>query len=146
MQVTAISNSQPNKQNFQGNVNIINDLSYLPCKYVRKAYSAMEEMIKDKPFDLFIRQNHKEQSISIIAKKPEHLGKINKPFMETIITNASTMDNGNDTVDLYTAVAKETINTYNKAFPTIPTGEKIKKFLNKLGNKFVKIFQDEDEI
>ena len=146
MQVTAISNSHPNKQNFQGNINIVNDLSYLPCKYVRKAYSAMEEMIKDKPFDLFIKQNHPEKSISMIAKKPEHLGKINKPFMENIIIDASTMDNGSDTVDLYTAVARETINTYDKAFPTISTGEKIKKFLNKLGNKFVNTFQDKDEI
>ena len=146
MQVTAISISQSNQQNFQGKINIVNDLSYLPCKYVRKAYSSMEEMIKDKPFDLFIRQNHQNKSISIIAKKPGHLGKINKPFTESIITNASTMDEGNDTVDLYTSVARETIKTYDKAFPQISTGQKIKNFFNKLSDKFLNTFQDKDEI
>ena len=146
MQVQTISISQPNKQSFQGNINIVNDLSYNPCKYVRKAYNSIAEIIKDKPYDLFIKQNYKEDSLSFIAKKPKHLGKINKPFMENIIIDASTMDNGSDKVDLYTAVARETINTYDKAFPTISTGEKIKKFLNKLGNKFVNTFQDKDEI
>lgn len=146
MQIQTISNSQPNKLSFQGNVNIVNDLSYLPCKYVRQSYDSMVELIKDKPFDLFIKQNHQDKSLSFIAKKAEHLGKIKKPFMENVILDASTMDNGSDTIDLYTAVAKETINTYDKAFPTLTTGEKIKKVLNKIGNQFIDIFQDKDDI
>ena len=146
MQVPAISSSQQNKQAFQGNIHIVNDLSYLPCKYVRQAYDSIAEMIKDKPFDLFIRQNHQDKSTSMIAKKSKRLGKMDKPFMENIIINASTMDNGSDTVNLYTAVAKDTIDTYNKAFPTVSAGEKIKAFFNKFGNKFVSAFQDKDEI
>ena len=146
MQVQTISNSQPNKQSFQGNINIVNDLSYNPCKYVRKAYNSIAEIIKDKPYDLFIKQNYKEDSLSFIAKKPKHLGKINKPKEKSVIIDASRMDQGQDTTDLYIAVAKETANMYDKAFPELSAKEKCKKFFNKLLNKFVNAFQDEDEI
>ena len=146
MQIPAISNTQQNNTNFQGKINIVNDLSYLPCKYTRAAYDSISQMIKDKPFDLFIKQNHKHHSLSMIAKKTEHIGKLNKPFIENIIPDASTMDNGQYTTDLYKAVAKETINIYETAFPESKKGEKIKKFINKLTNKFIEIFQDKDEI
>ena len=142
MQIPAISNTQTNNQNFQGQLNIVNDLSYLPCKYTRAAYDEMSKIIKDKPFDLFIRQNHKENTLSFIAKKTEHLGKKNKPFVENIITNISTMDNGKYTTDLYKSVAEDTVNTYDKTYPTKNKNEKIKNFIN----KFIEIFQDKDEI
>ena len=146
MQIPAISNTQTNNQNFQGQLNIVNDLSYLPCKYTRAAYDEMSKIIKDKPFDLFIKQNYKEDSLSFIAKKPKHLGKINKPFAKSVIIDASRMDQGQDTTDLYIAVAKETANMYDNAFPELSPKEKCKKFFNKLLNKFVNAFQDEDEI
>ena len=147
MQVQAISNAQQNKnQNFQGKVNIVNGLSYLPCKYVRQAYASMNELIKDKPFDLFIRQNHGEHSLNFIAKKPQHLGKINKPFVENTISNASNLDNGEYTKELYAIVAEMTINSYEKAFLSVKKEGNVKTFFNKLVNKFLSIMQDKDEI
>lgn len=68
MQVQTISNTKSNNQNFQGNVVIVNELSYNPCKYVRKAMGAMQEMIKDKPYDLFIKQHYKENEVSLTAQ------------------------------------------------------------------------------
>ena len=127
MNIPAITNTQ--QQNFKGNINIVNDLSYLPCKYVRQAYDSMAEMIKDKPFDLFIRQNHKEKSLSFIAKKVEHLGKIHKPFVETVLLDASTLDKGASTKDIYTAMAKKSIDDYEVLSEALPKGL-IKRFLN----------------
>lgn len=146
MQIPSISNTQPKNQTFQGNINIVNDLSYLPCKYVRKAYDSMAKMIEDKPFDLFIKQDHKNKTLNFIAKKPEDLGKIKKPFVKNIILDAPNLDNGQYTEDLYKTVAKETIDTYNTMYPTYTKGEKIKRFFNKLANEIVEAFQDKDEI
>ena len=89
MQIQPISISSKNNQTFQGKINIENDLSYLPCKYVRQAYDSMSKMIENKPFDLFISQNHKNKSLNFVAQKEEHFGKINKPFAKNIISNAS---------------------------------------------------------
>lgn len=147
MQIQAISSVKQNKnQNFRGNVNIVNDLSYLPCKYVRQAYDSMNELIKDKPFDLFIRQNHGKHSLNFIAKKPQHLGKINKPFVENTISNASNLDNGVYTKELYAIVAEMTINSYEKAFLPVKKEGNVKTFFNKLVNKFLSVMQDKDEI
>ncbi len=68
MQVQTISNTKPDNKSFQGNVIIVNELSYNPCRYVRKAMGAMQEMIKDKPYDLFIKQHYKENEVSLTAQ------------------------------------------------------------------------------
>ncbi len=143
MQIQPISISSKNNQTFQGKINIENDLSYLPCKYVRQAYDSMSKMIENKPFDLFISQNHKNKSLNFVAQKEEHFGKINKPFAKNIISNASTMDNGEYTKNLYSTVAEDTINTYEKAFLASQKDSKIKRFFNKIGQKFMEIIQDE---
>lgn len=143
MQIQPISNSSKNNQTFQGKINIENDLSYLPCKYVRQAYDSMTKMIEKKPFDLFISQNHKNKSLNFVAQKEEHLGKINKPFVQNIIVDASTMDNGKYTKDLYSTVAEETIKTYEEMFLSSQKHSKIKRFFNKIGQKFMEIMQDE---
>lgn len=143
MQIQPISISSKNNQTFQGKINIENDLSYLPCKYVRQAYDSMTKMIENKPFDLFISQNHKNKSLNFVAQKEEHLGKLNKPFIQNVIANASTMDNGKYTKNLYSTVAEDTINTYEKVFLTSQKDSKIKRFFNKIGQKFMEIIQDE---
>ncbi len=143
MQIQPISNSSKNNQSFQGKINIENDLSYLPCKYVRQAYDSMTKMIENKPFDLFISQNHKNKSLSFVVQKEEHFGKINKPFVKNIIADASTMDNGKITKDLYSTVAEETIKTYEEMFLPSQKDSKIKRFFNKIGQKFMEIIQDE---
>ena len=146
MQIPAISATQSNNQSFQGKVNIVNDLSYLPCKYVRTAYDSISKMVEDKPFDIFIKQNHKDKSLSFIAKRPEHVGLKNKPVVEYSIANASEMDNQEKTTDLYISVAKQSIEDYNKKFPPKTIGERIADSLDNFRKKFVKLFQDSDEI
>ena len=137
MQVSAISQSQQqNKHSFQGRVDIVNDLSYLPCKYVRKAYDSMSKMIEDKPFDLFIFQDYKLGNLKFVAQKTEHLGKKNKPLIKYQIGNAQYADNGHNTSDLYISVAKHTIEDYSKAYPEVSAGDKIKRFVSSLYKTF----------
>lgn len=140
MQVQTISNST--NQNFTGKVEILGDLSYNPCRYVRQAYDSMQELIKDKPFDLFIKQNHKENTLSMIAKKSEHLGKPDKPFIRNSISDVSRMDDGSYTKDLYISTAEYTIDLYDSAYPTYTNGEKVKRFFAMLRKNFIKATQD----
>ena len=84
--------------------------------------------------------------MNFIAKKPQHLGKINKPFVENTISNASNLDNGEYTKELYAIVAEMTINSYEKAFLSVKKEGNVKTFFNKLVNKFLSIMQDKDEI
>lgn len=144
MQVPAISNVQSNSQTFQGRINIVNDLSYNPCRYVRKAYDSISKELGDKPFDLFIKQDYKTNSLLFIAQKMQHAGRKNKPFVKNVIANAQELDQGEYTTDLYAAVARETINSYNDKFASKTVN--VKEFFKNVSNKFLKSFQDEDEI
>lgn len=144
MQVPAISNVQSNKQIFQGSINIINDLSYNPCRYVRKAYDSISKELGDKPFDLFIKQDYKTNSLLFIAQKMQHAGRKNKPFVKNVIANAQELDQGEYTTDLYAAVARETINSYNDKFASKTVN--VKEFFKNVSNKFLKSLQDADEI
>ena len=70
MQVNSITKSQYNSPVYKGKIDIIpGDLSYEPVKYLRKSYNALAEIIKDKPFNFYIRQNHKDKTVSVIAQK-----------------------------------------------------------------------------
>ena len=127
MLIQSISNQ--NKQNFQGKIDIMpGDLSYTPAKYVRKAYSAIQEKIKDKPFDLFIRQNHGKHNVTVTAQKEKDWMR-NKGLKEEVLVA--------DQADVYEAVALSLIQQYeekmNIAKPTFT--DKCKQFFNKLGQK-----------
>ena len=67
-----------------------------------------------------------------------------KPSIKNIITNAQALDQGDSTTDLYAAVARETINSYNDKF--VSKTVNVKEFFKNIGNKFLKSLQDEDEI
>jgi len=117
MQVQTVSNSKQNAQNFTGGVQIVNDLSYNPCKYVRRAYDAMSELVKDKPYDIFVNQDYANESLSLIVSKPKHAYKSSKRRTESTILNAPHLDSGDATTDLYVAVAKDAVAKYEKFFP-----------------------------
>lgn len=142
MQVQTISNS--NNKNFTGRVEILGDLSYNPCRYVRKAYNSMQELIKDKPFDLFIKQNHKENTLNIYAVKSEDLLKKNKPLVQNRISTF--LDDGQSTTDLYVSVAKNAVDRYENLPPKVTFMQKCSKFFSNLGKNFLKALQDKDEI
>lgn len=140
MQIQAIDKSQhSNNMTFQGSVNIVNDLSYLPCKYVRKSYDSLVKMMEDKPFDLFIKQDHKTGNLHFIAKKPEHAYKKDAPCSDGIICEASRMDHGEHTKDLYIAVARDSVNGYDDyIIPklALSMSSRIKRFI---GNVYAKL-------
>lgn len=129
--------SNQNKQNFQGKIDIMpGDLSYAPAKYVRKAYSAIEEKIKDKPFDLFIRQNHGKNNVTVTAQKGKDWNRNKGLKVEALVA---------DKADVYEAVALSLIQKYEEKMNTPkPTfTDKCKKLFNKLNQKFALLTQDD---
>lgn len=151
MQVQNIS-SHHNKTSFNGTINIIpGDLSYYPARCVRKAYASIKKLINDKPFDLFIRQNHEDGSVSIIAQKARPFWRKNKPSVESSIADVAHKDIGTcigdrDVVDLYIAVAKNTVLKYEEKYPQKTFGEKLQAGLDKAWHKFLKTMEIEDEV
>lgn len=72
--------------------------------------------------------------MKLIAQKPQHYGRKNKPVAEAVISGAAKLeDNAADTKNsasgLYISVAKEAISEYEKKFPEMSLGEKAKNFL-----------------
>ena len=140
MQVQNISNVKSSNQNFQGKINIIpGDLSYLPAQYVRKAYNAMETQIKDKPFDLFIKQNHQDRSVSIIAQKEGDALKKNALRTEQILS---------DDADIYESVANLVIHEHEEKLAKQPKTfkEKLQNLADKVWRKFLRTMEIEDEV
>lgn len=137
MQIQSIANnSTKNNQNFQGKVFVAPDLSYYPCRYVRKHLKTMQNMIAEKPYDLFIKQNHADNTVSVIAQREKDLGK--RKAAKHIVTM-------NKNLEFYDVAAKYAIEEFDAKLKNLPQTftEKSKKFFNKLGRKFMAIMQDE---
>ncbi len=137
MQIQSISNSQQNKQNFNGKVFITpGDLSYLPAKYVRESYNALEKMIADKPFDLFIKQNHAKKAVSIIAQSEKDVLKKNSLKTEYLVA---------ENANLYDAVAEKTIREHEEKLQKQPKTftEKLQKFADNVWQKFLNVMEIE---
>ncbi len=136
MQVQKINNQNQNNTNFQGKVFVEPDLSYYPCKFVRKHLDTMKKMIADKPYDLFIKQNHGQNTVSIIAQKEKDLGKRKAPRHVVLMEQ---------NIEFYDIAAQNAIEEFDKKLANLPPTfkEKVGKFFNKLGQKFMEIMQDE---
>ena len=135
MQIQNITNSQLNPQNFQGRIDIIpGNLSYEPAKNLRKAYNALSEMIKDKPYNLYVRQEHKYSSISLIVQKEKNFIRNKGPKAEYVFS-------AND--DRFESAAKSVIESYEEIQSTT-LSQKIKNSLNKLGHKLLKVLEIEE--
>ncbi len=135
MQVQNISSTNNNPQTFQGRVCIVNDLSAVPTKYVRANLKTLQELIADKNFDLFIKQKHKKDTISIIAQKGEDYYKGKNNFTEITF---------NKNADFYKYAAKGVIEDYEKLPKPASLQEKCSNFFKKLGKKLFEIMTDED--
>lgn len=136
MQVQKINNQNQNNTNFQGKVFVEPDLSYYPCKFVRKHLDTMQKMIADKPYDLFIKQNHGQNTVSIIAQKEKDLGK-RKALRHIVLMEQN--------IEFYDIAAQNAIEEFDKKLANLPPTfkEKAGKIFNKLGQKFMEIMQDE---
>lgn len=114
MQVQNISNQQPN-QNFQGGVSIVGQLSALPCKNVIEIAPKLKSLLFDKPFDLFIRENYTDETISFIVQKAKHFGKKNKPIAEYRIDKTPRYNKAAKNDDeMYYTIAKMAVDDYEK--------------------------------
>ena len=143
MQIQPISNSSNNNQTFQGKISIENELSYLPSRLVRQAYNNMSEMLKNKEYDLFIRQVYPENKIEMTVQREQDLIKGKKLYSRVYIAN-----NENVKKNLYESVTEYLVNDMDKKLANRPKTfkEKCLNVFDKLSQKFIKIMQDEDEI
>lgn len=132
MQINNFSNT--NQQNFNGKVVIIDDLSAVPASFVRKNAVKLKKLVNELPFDLFIKQNHKDDTVSIIAQKEKDFRKNNAKYVKISF---------NKNADLYDKSAEKAVKFY-QAYNIKPTFvEKLKKIFNNLGEKLYKIMTDE---
>ena len=140
MHIQNITNSQLNQQNFQGKIDIIpGNLSYEPAKNLRKAYNTLSELIKDKPYNLYVRQkyNDNHNNISLIVQTEDNFIRNKGPKIERGFS-------ANE--DRFESVAKSIIESYEENAKNQPKTikEKIKNNLNKLGHKLLKALEIEE--
>jgi len=123
-----------NNQSFNGRIAIVDELSAEPCKYVRKILPRIKSLIQDKPFDLFIKENYKDNNISFIAQKPHHFGKKNKPISEyTVSKNIGLPNTETDIEHIYLGAAKNTIDNYRMSEKNNSIMKKFKYCLSRIG-------------
>lgn len=134
MKVQNISNTQQNI-NFQGNVIIVNDLSAIPSKLVRKSAQTLKTMVADKNYDLLIKQNHEQKTVSIIAQNPKYCGNPLKPHVETII---------NQNKDLYEKAAKNSMDKFEALPQSLPkrAWNKVKELYFKFEDEYYEMLED----
>lgn len=126
MQVNNISNT--NQQNFKGKIVIIDDLSAVPANYVRQHAKQLKSLVKELPFDLFIKQNHKEGTVSVIAQKEKDFIKNNKKYVKI------TFDKNDD---CYYKSAENAVKFYQTRNKKSSFSERIKR---KIKNLIEKLF------
>lgn len=137
MQVHKVANNNvQSNTNFNGKLIVEPDLSYYPCKFVRRHYETMQRLIAEKPYDLFIKQNHGEDTVSIIAQKEKDLIK-NKPLRHEVIMSKN--------LEFYDVAADSAIKEFDKKLASLPPTfkEKAKSFFDKFGKKLMQVMQDE---
>lgn len=117
-----------NNQTFKGRVAIIGELSALPCKHVRRISPELKNLVIDKHFDLFIKEDYERNVIEFSAQKPTDFGKNNKPISKYELSRKLNYYNDDVADEIYLATAKSTVNFYEKTFPQ--TESKVDKFKN----------------
>lgn len=137
----AISNS--NNQTFQGRVAIVGDLSAQPTKLVRKTAEDLKTRFKNTDYDLFIKQDYKNNRLELIVAREKDFEKTNKIKGKATISTLETNPDVLDTASDYARINYEN-QVDAKKFIKPDFKEKINEFFNKLENKLFKIMLDED--
>ena len=123
-----------NNQSFNGKVAIVGELSALPCKHVRRIAPELKSLMKDKPFDLFIKEDYEGKDILFTVQKSQHYGKKNKPISVFSLSKKLNFYSESGADEIYLATAKSSIDYYEKMTP------KTESFLDKCKNVINKIF------
>lgn len=137
----AISNS--NNQTFRGRVAIVGDLSAQPTKLVRKTAEDLKTRFKNTDYDLFIKQDYKNNRLELIVAREKDFEKTNKIKGKATISTLETNPDVLDTASDYARINYEN-QVDAKTFIKPDFKEKINEFFNKLENKLFKIMIDED--
>ena len=135
MQVQNTIYSRTNPENFKGKIDIIpGNLSYEPAKHVRKAYNTLTEMIKDKPYNMYIRQHHRHNTIKLTIQTEDS-------FIKNKGLKVEGGFNAND--DSYVEVAESLIKGYEEKSKkqSSPLRKKIKAGLDLICNKLLEALE-----
>jgi len=140
MQVQNIQNNTPN---FNGRVALIGKLSEIPAKCVKNNVDKLSDLLYPKKFDLYIEELNNNFLDIIVAKtldsnktvKPKINRKVYIPLLD-----------GSDAGDLFMKIAQAAVDDYSKIKQPLTFKEKTGLKLSKAMNKFLKVFQDEDEV
>lgn len=141
-----IQNIQNNTPNFNGRVALIGKLSEIPAKCVEKNKQNLSDLLYPKNFDLYIKEDAKDKFLELTAVKPAHYLKGNKPRVNYKVYIPLLEGKAANKEDLLLKAAGEAVADYSKIKQPLTFREKAEKFLNKSMEKFVKIFQDADEV
>lgn len=125
-----------NNQSFNGRVAIDGELSALPCKHVRRISSNLKTIMAEKPFDLFIKEDHKNDTILFIAQKTKDFGKTDKPKFQNTLSKDLNYYSEEAADDIYLATAKDTIDCYEEM-----NAKQQKTMFSKFKNVINKIFK-----
>ena len=123
-----------NNQTFKGGVAIVGELSAVPCKHVRKVAPELKSLMKNKNFDLFIKEDFERNGIVFTVQKSNHYGKKNKPISEFSLAKKLNYYSDEAANEIYLATAKSAVEYYEKMVP------KQESLLGKCKNFISKIF------
>ncbi len=143
-----MENKINNTGNFTGGVFVVNKLSAKPSKCINSQKGELISLIKKEPFDLFIKQDYRENEILIIGKN-----KRNSQGIETIEKIPV-----NSKAQTYTQTAKNLIESHKKheeqhqwdiwesKHKPHTLKEKLSTLLQKTEDFIWKVFSDAEEI
>jgi len=123
-----------NNQTFKGGVAIVGELSAVPCKHVRKVAPELKSLMKNKNFDLFIKEDFERNGIVFTVQKSNYYGKKNKPISEFSLAKKLNYYSDEAANEIYLATAKSAVEYYEKMIP------KQESLLGKCKNFISKIF------
>jgi len=141
MQVQSIQN---NNINFNGRVAVIGKLSEIPAKCIEKNRQNLSDLLYPKNFNLYIKENAKDKFLELTAVKPKDFNRENKPHANYKVAFSLISENRSD--NLVLKAAQEAVEDYSKIKQPPAFFDKIKKGVDNAMEKFIKTFQDEDEI
>lgn len=140
-----ITNIQNNNVNFNGKAAVIGKLSEVSGKCVERNKQYLGDLLYSKHFDLYIKEDAKDKFLELTAVRPEDFNDKNKPRIFYKIALSLLEGENENSNKMLQRAAYESVRDYGEKQP--PTfKEKVKLAYSKAMGKFIKIFQDEDEV
>lgn len=139
-----VQNIQNNNVNFNGRVAIIGKLSEIPAKCVERNRQKLSDLLYPKNFDLYLKEDAKDKFLELTAVRPKDLNNKNKPRTNYKVAFCLLSENRDD--NFMMRAAQEAVEEYSKIKQPPTFKEKAAQKAGEILNRFVKIFQDADEV